>query len=111
VRHRTCTPGAEPRRVRAGVEGVQEWFVFVSLFVFITNTLNVLLIIRTLLGPDDILLKQNLLRIVKLYSVVEIAYVAEVVGQGRQAVDEKYVSLSLLSSCFLFFFFLSLLGF
>jgi len=37
----------------------------------------------------DTLLEQNLLRIVEPYSVVEIAYVAEVVGQGRQAVEAK----------------------
>ncbi|KAF8231095.1 proteasome regulatory particle subunit [Tricholoma matsutake] len=37
----------------------------------------------------DTLLEQNLLRIVEPYSVVEVAYVAEVVGQGRQAVEAK----------------------
>lgn len=39
----------------------------------------------------DTLLEQNLLRIVEPYSVVEIEYVAEVVGQGRQAVEAKCV--------------------
>ena len=39
----------------------------------------------------DTLLEQNLLRIVEPYSVVEIAYVAETVGQERQAVEAKYV--------------------
>jgi len=48
----------------------------------------------------DTLLEQNLLRIVEPYSVVEIAYVAETVGQERQAVEAKYVALSLY---FLFF--------
>ena len=37
----------------------------------------------------DTLLEQNLLRIVEPYSVVEIAYVAEMVGQERQAVEAK----------------------
>ncbi|KAG5635823.1 hypothetical protein H0H81_010010 [Sphagnurus paluster] len=37
----------------------------------------------------DTLLEQNLLRIVEPYSVVEIEYVAEQVGQGRQAVEAK----------------------
>ncbi|CAA7266757.1 unnamed protein product [Cyclocybe aegerita] len=37
----------------------------------------------------DTLLEQNLLRIVEPYSVVEIAYVAETVGQERQAVEAK----------------------
>ncbi|KNZ78228.1 putative 26S proteasome regulatory subunit rpn6 [Termitomyces sp. J132] len=37
----------------------------------------------------DTLLEQNLLRIVEPYSVVEIAYVAEQVGQGRQSVEAK----------------------
>lgn len=41
----------------------------------------------------DTLLEQNLLRIVEPYSVVEIEYVAEQVGQGRQAVESKYVRL------------------
>jgi hypothetical protein len=39
----------------------------------------------------DTLLEQNLLRIVEPYSVVEIDYVAQTVGQGRQAVEAKYV--------------------
>jgi 26S proteasome regulatory subunit N6 len=39
----------------------------------------------------DTLLEQNLLRIVEPYSVVEIAYVTETVGQERQAVEAKYV--------------------
>ncbi|KAG6873411.1 hypothetical protein C0995_015836 [Termitomyces sp. Mi166 len=37
----------------------------------------------------DTLLEQNLLRIVEPYSVVEIEYVAEQVGQGRQDVEAK----------------------
>ncbi|KDR68658.1 hypothetical protein GALMADRAFT_256431 [Galerina marginata CBS 339.88] len=37
----------------------------------------------------DTLLEQNLLRIVEPYSVVEIEYVAETVGQERQAVETK----------------------
>ncbi|GLB39327.1 putative PCI-domain-containing protein [Lyophyllum shimeji] len=37
----------------------------------------------------DTLLEQNLLRIVEPYSVVEIEYVAQEVGQGRQAVEAK----------------------
>jgi 26S proteasome regulatory subunit N6 len=40
----------------------------------------------------DTLLEQNLLRIVEPYSVVEIAYVAETVGQERQAVEAKCVT-------------------
>lgn len=38
----------------------------------------------------DTLLEQNLLRIVEPYSVVEVEYVAKVVGQERQAVELKY---------------------
>ena len=41
----------------------------------------------------DTLLEQNLLRIVEPYSVVEIEYVAQQVGQGRQDVEAKCVSL------------------
>jgi 26S proteasome regulatory subunit N6 len=41
----------------------------------------------------DTLLEQNLLRIVEPYSVVEIEHVAQVVGQGRQAVEAKLVPL------------------
>jgi len=37
----------------------------------------------------DTLLEQNLLRIVEPYSVVEIKYVAEVVGQGTAQVEAK----------------------
>ncbi|KAF8644776.1 hypothetical protein AX16_008282 [Volvariella volvacea WC 439] len=37
----------------------------------------------------DTLLEQNLLRIIEPYSVVEIDHVAELVGQGRQAVEAK----------------------
>ncbi|KAF9476159.1 PCI-domain-containing protein [Pholiota conissans] len=37
----------------------------------------------------DTLLEQNLLRIVEPYSTVEIAYVAETVGQERQTVEAK----------------------
>ncbi|KZT34620.1 PCI-domain-containing protein [Sistotremastrum suecicum HHB10207 ss-3] len=37
----------------------------------------------------DTLLEQNLLRIVEPYSVVEVEYVAKVVGQERQAVELK----------------------
>ncbi|KAF8633471.1 hypothetical protein AX15_001431 [Amanita polypyramis BW_CC] len=37
----------------------------------------------------DTLLEQNLLRIIEPYSVLEIDYVAEVVGQARQAVEAK----------------------
>ncbi|KAI1791724.1 PCI-domain-containing protein [Ganoderma leucocontextum] len=37
----------------------------------------------------DTLLAQNLLRIVEPYSVVEIEYIAQQVGQGRQAVELK----------------------
>lgn len=40
----------------------------------------------------DTLLEQNLLRIVEPYSVVEIEYVAQRVGQGRQDVEAKWVS-------------------
>ena len=39
----------------------------------------------------DTLLEQNLLRIVEPYSVVEVEYVAQQVGQGRQAVELKWV--------------------
>lgn len=42
----------------------------------------------------DTLLEQNLLRIVEPYSVIELEYVAECVGQGRQAVEAKYETLS-----------------
>ena len=38
------------------------------------------------------MLEQNLLRIVEPYSVVEIEYIAQQVGQGRQAVETKYVN-------------------
>lgn len=38
----------------------------------------------------DTLLEQNLLRIVEPYSVVEVEYVAQQVGQERQAVEAKY---------------------
>ncbi|KAF9523122.1 PCI domain-containing protein [Crepidotus variabilis] len=37
----------------------------------------------------DKLLEQNLLRIVEPYSVVEVSYVADTVGQERQAVESK----------------------
>lgn len=37
----------------------------------------------------DTLLEQNLLRIVEPYSVVEVDYVAQQVGQGRQSVEAK----------------------
>ena len=37
----------------------------------------------------DTLLQQNLLRIVEPYSVVEIDYVAQQVGQSRQSVEAK----------------------
>lgn len=43
----------------------------------------------------DTLLEQNLLRIVEPYSVVEVEYVAQQVGQGRQNVESKYVNLLL----------------
>ena len=39
----------------------------------------------------DTLLEQNLLRIVEPYSVVEVEYVAQQVGQGRQNVEAKCV--------------------
>jgi len=38
----------------------------------------------------DTLLQQNLLRIVEPYSVVEIDYITNQVGQGRQDVEAKY---------------------
>jgi 26S proteasome regulatory subunit N6 len=38
----------------------------------------------------DTLLEQNLLRIIEPYSTVEIAHVAEQVGQGQQEVEAKY---------------------
>jgi 26S proteasome regulatory subunit N6 len=41
----------------------------------------------------DTLLEQNLLRIVEPYSVIEIEYVAQQVGQGRQDVEAKCVPL------------------
>ncbi|EEB94415.1 hypothetical protein MPER_06774 [Moniliophthora perniciosa FA553] len=37
----------------------------------------------------DALLQQNLLRIIEPYSVVELEFVAESVGQGRQSVETK----------------------
>ncbi|KAG8935613.1 26S proteasome regulatory subunit rpn6 [Tulasnella sp. 419] len=37
----------------------------------------------------DTLLEQNLLRIIEPFSVVEVAHVADVVGQGRQQVEAK----------------------
>ena len=37
----------------------------------------------------DTLLEQNLLRIIEPYSVVELAYVAQQVGQSRQEVETK----------------------
>ncbi|KAF8633522.1 hypothetical protein AX17_004428 [Amanita inopinata Kibby_2008] len=37
----------------------------------------------------DTLLEQNLLRIIEPYSVLEVDHVAEMVGQGRQAVEAK----------------------
>ncbi|KAF8343361.1 PCI-domain-containing protein [Amanita rubescens] len=37
----------------------------------------------------DTLLEQNLLRIIEPYSVIEVDYVAETVGQARQAVETK----------------------
>ncbi|THV05560.1 proteasome regulatory particle subunit [Dendrothele bispora CBS 962.96] len=37
----------------------------------------------------DALLQQNLLRIVEPYSVIELEYIAECVGQGRQSVETK----------------------
>ncbi|KAF9269173.1 proteasome regulatory particle subunit [Marasmius fiardii PR-910] len=37
----------------------------------------------------DALLQQNLLRIIEPYSVVEIEFIAESVGQGRQSVETK----------------------
>lgn len=40
----------------------------------------------------DTLLEQNLLRIVEPYSVVEVEYISQCVGQGRQAVEAKWVS-------------------
>ena len=49
----------------------------------------------------DTLLEQNLLRIVEPYSVVEIAFVAETVGQERQAVEAKCVITFLLPSFYL----------
>jgi 26S proteasome regulatory subunit N6 len=42
----------------------------------------------------DTLLEQNLLRIVEPYSVVEIEYVAQMVGQARPAVEAKSVPIS-----------------
>jgi len=46
--------------------------------------------IRThLAGLYDTLLETNLRRIVESYSVIEIAYIAQQVGQGRQAVEIK----------------------
>jgi 26S proteasome regulatory subunit N6 len=46
----------------------------------------------------DTLLEQNFLRIIEPYSTVEIEHVAEIVGQGRQAVETKYVSHSSFST-------------
>jgi 26S proteasome regulatory subunit N6 len=39
----------------------------------------------------DTLLEQHLLRIVEPYSVVEISYVAKLVGQQQQVVESKYM--------------------
>ena len=47
----------------------------------------------------DTLLEQNLLRIVEPYSVVEIEYIAQQVGQGRQAVELKCVFPCRFTSC------------
>ncbi|THG97955.1 hypothetical protein EW026_g4148 [Hermanssonia centrifuga] len=54
------------------------------------NELSSDITIRTHLSAlYDTLLEQNLLRIVEPYSVVEVEYVAQQVGQGRQAVELK----------------------
>ena len=39
----------------------------------------------------DTLLSQNLVRVIEPYSRVEIAYIAEQVGQPVQSVETKYV--------------------
>lgn len=116
--HASCCPSAsepKPGWLREGTEGLQERFVFftlkLALLLLRHLTLafaNFLFSIITELSSDptirthlaalyDTLLEQNLLRIVEPYSVVEIEYVAQQVGQGRQNVESKYVLLSLLT--------------
>lgn len=63
------------------------------LIIYITELSSDPTIRSHLAALYDTLLEQNLLRIVEPYSVVEIEYVAQQVGQGRQAVEAKCVPL------------------
>ena len=64
-----------------------------SLIIYITELSSDPTICSHLAALYNTLLEQNLLRIVELYSVVEVEYVAQQVGQGRQAVEVKCVPL------------------
>jgi 26S proteasome regulatory subunit N6 len=97
-----CTGSSrpEPRRFREGVAGLQGryadcLFMRVQIPETCPPELSLDPTIRSHLAAlYDTLLEQNLLRIVEPYSVVEIDYVAKQVGQGRQEVETKYVSIS-----------------